>query len=316
MQPVVTPLALMDTVESPISEIMSSPSSFVEGTPLRPPATTTVKKRKPYFFETPLKPVIRKPPQQTQPEAPSTSSVKVFLRCRPNPPGKRYIAKMNDREVCFAQSTTSSVKSTDRDTLKQECFQFEHVFGEHIFRLAAAPLTNTSELLMAYGPSGSGKTFTLGINGILGFALQGLFGRLANAQTKLPVKCKGWDDVVLDEHGAASIPMMATDLASNPAVEEYALFMSFLEIYNDRCRDLLEKNPTTKNRRNYNPGSSDIEDVRVEDINAARSLISTAISNRSISGTKVNQESSRGHMITTIKLVKIRPYRGGSKRVS
>ncbi|KAJ3213318.1 hypothetical protein HDU67_003037 [Dinochytrium kinnereticum] len=265
--------------------------------------------------------VVQQKPYQ---EEAVVNTVRVFLRCRPSPPGRRFITRTSDREVCFSQGAAST-KSMDRDVLRQEFFQFDHVFGEHstqdeVFRLTAVPLVDRmfgqdcNELLMAYGPSGSGKTFTLGITGILGLSLQLIFQKLANVQTKIPVRCRGWDEVVLDENSTSSAAASSSLLDVEPKNAEYALFMSFMEIYNDRCRDLLDKGPIPKYRKIINPLSYDMDDVQVTDLDSAKAFVATAVANRSVSGTKVNNASSRGHMITSLKLIRISRSLDGTKR--
>ncbi|KAJ3405410.1 hypothetical protein HDV05_006591, partial [Chytridiales sp. JEL 0842] len=59
--------------------------------------------------------------------------------------------------------------------------------------------------------------------------------------------------------------------------------------------------------KNGNPYLEYLQEVRVKDLKTARDIIGRAMAFRSVKETNVNSRSSRGHLITTIKLVKLLP---------
>merc|ERR1712054_482198 len=131
--------------------------------------------------------------------------------------------------------------------------------------------------IFAYGQTGSGKTFTMegppenpGVNFR---ALSELFNNI-------------------DQRKAQNF--------------DYSLEATILEIYNDEVHDLLDPAPDQKKMDvRQGPEGVFVPDLTHKDVECADDilkLMSQAKSNRTVCATKMNQESSRSHLILTIKL--------------
>ncbi|XP_024135423.1 kinesin-like protein KIF20A isoform X2 [Oryzias melastigma] len=103
--------------------------------------------------------------------------------------------------------------------------------------------------------------------------------------------------------------------------EQFALWVSFFEIYNECVYDLLQ--PSFSKKRpslrvcDDGAGNAYVKDVRwinIHSLSEAFKLIQFGNKNRSAAATKMNQSSSRSHGIFTMKLLKIDG--GEVKRIS
>ena len=129
--------------------------------------------------------------------------------------------------------------------------------------------------LFAYGQTGSGKTWTM--EGKRGDpANEGIVPRMVN---ELYDKMQ--------------------DIMEEDETIEFTARLAFVEIYNEKVRDLLE--PGDKNIKIY--GDSDgvrIEGVRcpyVSDHDSCMALIETGHANRAVASTRMNDQSSRSHAV-------------------
>jgi hypothetical protein len=185
----------------------------------------------------------------------SEFAVKVFLRIRPISPTTPNInfIQISDEATSSQTLVLSQVQSTllaymdqQPSLLRQDTYKFHKIFPgsstqERVFSETTAPYlekmikTSPNEsgskglnfLLLAYGPSGSGKTFSLGMSGVLSRSVFLLLKRIGSLQAGHGVRPKGWDSFEYYE-----------DTVDEPIQErkeiEYSLWVSFLEIYNDK----------------------------------------------------------------------------------
>jgi hypothetical protein len=127
------------------------------------------------------------------------------------------------------------------------------------------------------------------------------------------VRNKSNDGIVGDTHGVIPraiqhIFQCIEDLGSssqNQKKKDVQLKISFLEIYRENVRDLL--NPSTRekdiNIRQDNNGEilvSGVEEVAVNDKNQMLHLLQVGTINRTTGSTNMNEQSSRSHAIFTI----------------
>lgn len=86
----------------------------------------------------------------------------------------------------------------------------------------------------------------------------------------------------------------------------YEVSASFLEIYNENIRDLLEPNSTLSYEPRYNEGRgitvSNLKIVQIESAEVLKRLVAKSQSNRATASTDFNLHSSRSHSITKIDL--------------
>ncbi|KAF0480366.1 kinesin-domain-containing protein [Gigaspora margarita] len=98
----------------------------------------------------------------------------------------------------------------------------------------------------------------------------------------------------------------------------YAVWVSYVEIYNEKIYDLLEdpgsaKQPESKrkalivknDKRTGNKYLSDIKEVRIRNVEEGYAVLKQGMKNRQIFSTLANETSSRSHCIFMIKVIKI-----------
>jgi kinesin family protein C1 len=134
--------------------------------------------------------------------------------------------------------------------------------------------------IFAYGQTGSGKTYTmLGIEdnrGIIPRAIDQIF------TSSRQLAAQGWT---------------------------FNMQASMLEIYNEEYKDLLAKKgaPATKKHNvvhdaNGNTAVSDLTLVDVNTPEAVAALLGRAMEKRSVGCTAMNEQSSRSHMVFTLRI--------------
>ena len=172
-------------------------------------------------------------------------------------------------------------------------FTYNHIFShdtqqQSVYESAVAPLAESildgyNCALLAYGQTGSGKTYTM-----MGKSSDGMIPRLVK-------------DVF-------------HQMTSAPPTVEYIIRCSFVEIYLEKVLDLL--NPTNRSISIVEGGEggtmldSNREGVRFEGASEAccftesdcLSLLVRGNACRSVSGTKMNTDSSRSHAIFLMKV--------------
>ncbi|XP_048830787.1 stAR-related lipid transfer protein 9 [Brienomyrus brachyistius] len=159
-----------------------------------------------------------------------------------------------------------------------------HASQEEVFQdLGVSVLTGASEgynvCLFAYGQTGSGKTYTMiGTPASIGLT---------------PRICQG---------------LFRTDGSFPEGQSSSRVEISFLEIYNERVRDLLkhskQKKPTTLRVREHpekGPYVQGLSQYVVSDYKQAVDLLETGIANRITAATHVHDASSRSHAIFSIQ---------------
>ncbi|XP_006611057.1 kinesin-like protein KIF23 isoform X1 [Apis dorsata] len=212
-------------------------------------------------------------------------------------------------------------------------------------------LNGKNSLLFTYGVTGSGKTYTMSGThdaGIMPRSLDVIFNSIANCQTKKfvfkPDKLNGFDiqseaDALLDRQNElqrfvtfynGKTPKICKIDGNNFSNENilnlsnesqtlvidednaYAVFVTYIEIYNNSVYDLLDENEgKTKtlqskiiredgNRNMYVHGCTEIE---VKSSEEAFEIFQRGQCKRHIAYTNLNAESSRSHSVFTIRLV-------------
>ncbi|KAN0009274.1 hypothetical protein ACTFIU_006553 [Dictyostelium citrinum] len=209
------------------------------------------------------------------------SSIRVVCRFRPQ--NKLELAQGGNSIVSISSENDSV---TVNGSESNHSFSFDYIFPSNttqrdVYDHAAKPviediMAGYNGTLFVYGQTGSGKTFSMtGINepggdpelrGIVPRMIETVFEFISNADENI----------------------------------EFIVKASYIEIYMERIRDLLDtrkdnlKVREEKGKGVWVEGTSEVYIYREEDI---LEVINTGISNRAIAETRMNAESSRSHSI-------------------
>ncbi|XP_049776573.1 kinesin-like protein KIF23 [Schistocerca cancellata] len=224
-----------------------------------------------------------------------------------------------------------------------------------VFDTVALPLVENliqgkNGLLFTYGVTGSGKTFTMTGDmtngGIMPRCLDVLFNSISEFQAKKycfkPDKMNGFDvqtdaDALLDRQ-SEMLQMLQSKTPKTPRRKEpnyieeqrvsdstkltcaeedntYAVFVTYIEIYNNNTYDLLEEIPEDCLRQralqsriiredaNHNMYVHGVTEVEVKSTEEAFDLFYKGQKRKRMAHTSLNAESSRSHSVFTIRLV-------------
>ncbi|XP_066451719.1 kinesin-like protein KIF16B isoform X3 [Eleutherodactylus coqui] len=228
------------------------------------------------------------------------ASVKVAVRLRPMNRREKDLEAKFIIEMEGKKTTITNIKLPDgvtgdsgRERLKvftydfsyfsADCKNSNYVSQERVFRdLGTDVLKSAFEgynaCVFAYGQTGSGKSYTMmgnpGDSGLIPRICEGLFSRIADATRK----------------GDAS----------------FRTEVSYLEIYNERVRDLLRrKSSKTFNLRvrehpKEGPYVEDLSKHLIQNYSDVEELMDAGNINRTTAATGMNDVSSRSHAIFTL----------------
>ncbi|KAF6040876.1 KIF23 [Bugula neritina] len=235
-------------------------------------------------------------------------------------------------------------------------YKFTRVFGEttsqkHLFDCVGAPLIDDlvrgkNGLLFTYGITSSGKTFTMTGSGedqgILPRCLDMVFNSIKGVQAMkyvfMPDKQNGFNiqseadamlwrqqQEVLPGKGKLRDRQLAdyADRERDPSIVldidkdgQYAVFVSFIEIYNNYIYDLLEELPYDPITGSKPPQSKilredlsrvmfvhNVSEVEVKSTEEAFDILVRGQKRRKVAHTVLNAESSRSHSVFNIRLV-------------
>ncbi|EYB87625.1 hypothetical protein Y032_0259g486 [Ancylostoma ceylanicum] len=231
----------------------------------------------------------------------------------------------------------------DGSPYMQKNYEFGYVFDENdrqqtVFERCAVDLIGhllegKNGLLFTYGVTGSGKTYTMtgkptpDETGLLPRTLDVVFNSIDNKVDRCVFYPNGRNGFGIRSKVDAHLARKKVELerlqVSNEIESRYmerrvvpgyndnyvcAVFVSYVEIYNNYCYDLLEpKSVLTKhdirvdiNNMVYVDGAQEVE---VENSDEALALFCKGEERRRTSDTVLNKESSRSHSVFTIRLV-------------
>ena len=247
-------------------------------------------------------------------------SLRVACRVRP--------IKGDDTAITIKESTSGGDPQVvinymgpgDKPAEKQ--FDFTHVYGpkstqEQVFKDSAELMTSVLDgynvCIFAYGQSGSGKTHTMDgskeMPGLAPRAMERLFEVIKerDSASKVPPPPSPPDA----PHGnPPPFPRAApphSPSASRPPLPQHEVFISMLEIYNERIRDLLGDGKKQK-EMNFSVQKDEVigmmcpglTSTGITDKEGAATAIALGNTNRSVGATNLNEQSSRSHMIVTL----------------
>lgn len=237
-------------------------------------------------------------------------NIRVFCRVRP-PMQKHLLAAELDREVFHiapgmtgdGQQVLELVVHPDmggrkerhslvpgQDRLRYYKFTFDRVFQgsdqesifDEIAEFVQSVLDGYRVCIFAYGQTGSGKTYTMEGDpanpGIIPRSIEQIFSCTESLRTKF-----GWS---------------------------FTMYSSFIEIYNEELRDLLNPNPSPKgddrlhinhiNGQTAVAGATIVEVARPEQV---FTLLQRAGNARAVAETKMNDRSSRSHSVFKLEIM-------------
>ncbi|MEE6525925.1 hypothetical protein FKM82_026246 [Ascaphus truei] len=222
-------------------------------------------------------------PKMQHPRAEETT-VRVTIRVRPLLP----------KEVLHAQqSCVQTEPSQQRVTLgSHRHFQFQDVLNETcsqeaVHNLCVQPLLGAffqgfNVTVVAYGQTGSGKTYTIGEASISSISEdeQGIIPRAMAEIFKLVDE----DDLI-----------------------DYTIHVSYLEVYKEEFRDLLEVQTSSKDIliREDEKGNTvlcGVKECEVEGLDEVLSLLEMGNTAKHTGATQINAHSSRSHTVFTVTM--------------
>ncbi|CAG9768811.1 unnamed protein product [Ceutorhynchus assimilis] len=219
-------------------------------------------------------------------------NIRVFCRIRPLLPSELKqiqcsIEFINENGIEIRKNQESYDQITGKLKETKSEFTYDKVFApqssqeevfEDLAQLVQSALDGYNVCVFAYGQTGSGKTYTMqgggGIQkGMIPRTFDLIFKNIAELQRS------GWS---------------------------YTVKASFLEIYNENIRDLLNTKQGQKHDICFNEGAeTTVTNLSIQTINSAAELeryMVLAHRNRATAATDFNEHSSRSHAVTKIHL--------------
>ena len=213
-----------------------------------------------------------------------------------------------------------------------------------VYSVVAQPLVENlikgrNGLLFTYGVTGSGKTYTMTGNtndqGIMPRCLDVLFRTISDLQTKKfifkPDRLNGFEilceaDAMLERQAEMNARFAKSrrnnsdpEIASQASTEAsplygvnednmYAVFVTYVEVYNNHVFDLLEDAKTVQSKIiredcNHTMFVHGVTEIEVKTVKEAIEAFQTGQKRKRMEITMLNSESSRSHSVFTIRLV-------------
>lgn len=197
---------------------------------------------------------------------------------------------LSDSELAVSLDRRSVTGEVSSKSARVQKFEFDKVFGcsssqEEVFEavqpLCISFLDGFNICIFAYGQTGSGKTFTMEGNG-----------------TGVSPRCM----------------VELFDLCEERKEQfEYKFTFSMTQIHNDSVYDLLGNLDTKLTIHHTEGGKFEITDALETELHSAQQaleLIARGQSNRVVAAHSLNQDSSRSHLIITIKMTGVNKIDG------
>ncbi|GLV41281.1 pavarotti [Carabus blaptoides fortunei] len=283
--------------------------------------------------------------------------VQVFCRLRPNP---SY--ETNACISLLSHTNLLLIPPDDLKNRKTVQYSFNHIFTEdvsqkEIFDDVAMPLMvglmqGKNGLLFTYGVTGSGKTYTMtgesNSPGIIPRCITALYNTVGSRQTVKfivkPDRMNGFD--IQSESEAFEERILESKVKHRPMKKNssdsgilnnedstiiphgnksclYAVFVTYIEIYNNIAYDLLDENVGSKSLQakllredtDHNVYVNGAVEIEVKTAEEAMELYALGKKRKRMAQTVLNSESSRSHSIFTIRVVTVPTMTGVSDRI-
>lgn len=210
----------------------------------------------------------------------SGEAIQVVVRVRP----------CKDNEVhCVHTASNTSLVVQSKPTPKQFTYDYvadQNASQQDMFEQVGRTITDRAisgynGTIFAYGQTGSGKTYTM------------------NGDPDVPER-RGLIPRVLDY-----LFQRVHEIEEASTTVKFLIKCSYLEIYNERCGDLLNPNSSSNIMIQEDLGKAGIQIVNLSEEVVCNSkeavdLLTFGSTNRSIACTAMNRESSRSHAVFTL----------------
>ena len=225
--------------------------------------------------------------------------VTVVLRCRPLNSKEK---KENRKPIVHCNIEDSSVTITNPKPNQgkagkeaQRSFTFDSVFDENskqlqVYDEVAYPLVESvisgyNGTIFAYGQTGCGKTHTM------------MGPEIENANP---------DDLGIIPNSFENIFEEVRIGSEGDEGKEYLVQASYLEIYNEKIRDLLidspEQNLQLREDKDKGVFVHGLKEIVVESVESIKEIMVQGAKNRTVGETAMNRGSSRSHSIFTVRI--------------
>lgn len=242
--------------------------------------------------------------------------------------------------ITYRNENAKTMKYTFREVFPPETTQQE-VFDKVAFPLVEGLIKGKNGLLFTYGVTGSGKTFTMTGEpqncGILPRCLNIIFKTINEFQAHKyvfkPDKLNMFDiqteaEAMLERqqelhklrggkknNSNPDLAMSSSEVTKIHNINEdnqYAVFVTYVEIYNNSVFDLLEDGPPmTKNMpvkiiredASHNMYVHGVTEIEIKSTEEAFDAFYLGLKRKRMAHTTLNSESSRSHSVFTIRLV-------------
>jgi len=227
----------------------------------------------------------------------TSETIQVFCRIRPTKSPARQLCQIDKNagkmQLMLPKDDTSGYVNNHKEV---HDFHFNGIFDmnatqSEVFDTLARPIVNNflagiNGTIFAYGQTGSGKTFSI-TGGTDSYEQRGIIPR--------------------------ALAMIFEEIAKRQHEYSYAIFISYLEIYNDNGYDLLDPSHDSKKLEDLpkvvmhqdeygNVHLKNLNEQACSTIDEALNLLFVGDTNRMICETPSNDASSRSHCIFTITL--------------
>uniref|UniRef100_A0A0N5BBY6 Kinesin-like protein n=1 Tax=Strongyloides papillosus TaxID=174720 RepID=A0A0N5BBY6_STREA len=269
-----------------------------------------------------------------------SDTLEVFCRLKPCPQEDSCVQAIDDKYVKIVQprgydrrgNTPSEAVYKFTEVFDESCGQRD-VFNRASLDLIRGALNGVDGLLFTYGTTGSGKTHTITGEprnaGILPRAVDVVFNSLPNPTERCvfyPTSLNRFGIRSETEAAYARRELQIPDIRSPvrefeslsiknvPMSMASAVFVSYVEIYNEYCYDLFDESITASGNRlnktkEIRAGPRDaayvegLVEIEVTSTDEVMWHYEKAQERRRIAETKLNSQSSRSHSIFQIKIV-------------
>eukprot|EP00760_Papus_ankaliazontas_P038425 PhM_4_TR9130/c0_g1_i1/m.7566/K10394/KIF3A; kinesin family member 3A len=214
----------------------------------------------------------------------SSENVQVVVRLRPLSEKER---KAGHEQATAADLSSNSISVTVPDTGDSKTWTFDQVFTDvftqrDIYLQVAHPVVESvingyNATIFAYGQSGTGKTYTM-------------TGRL-DKQEEIGIIPNALNHI------------FSVVSAVDATKKEYTIQVSYLELYNGQCRDLLVENKHNLEIKENSHKVFYVKDLSMWDVKDAESalrLMDEGLTRREVKATELNADSSRSHSIFAV----------------